>query len=84
MNRSCTVVQSVVGAADNDIIEYAHQGSLGGIVGKDKSSGMDNYVGGAALSKTLRREALHTVSLTTILKAFGAPSVIEYLSLDVS
>jgi hypothetical protein len=85
VNRTCTVVQSVVGGHDNDIIEYAHHGSLGGIIGKDKSSGMDNYAADAAMmSKTLQREVLHTVSLTTILRAFQAPSVIEYLSLDVS
>ena len=84
LNRTCTVVKSVVGAMDNDVIEYVHHGSLGGIVGENKSSGLDNYRGN--VDETIdnsEMERLYTVTLTTILTAFKAPSVIEYLSLDV-
>ena len=83
VNRTCTVVKNVVSGKDNEEIEYVHHGSLGGIVGGDKGSGLDNFHGNPELSSDLTKEILHTVTLTTILTTFKAPSIIEYLSLDV-
>jgi hypothetical protein len=82
VNRSCIVVKSVIGPIGSSTVEYAHHGSLGGIVGKNKISGLDNY--GKKFNAGVVREEVTTVSLSTVLHSFGAPRVMEYLSLDVS
>ncbi|CAB9522047.1 Methyltransferase FkbM [Seminavis robusta] len=74
----CHVVGSIVGGKDFEGITVSlptdpkKSGPFGGIVGKD----FDN-------KKAKEPEARFTASLTSILKKFGAPKVIDYLSLDV-
>lgn len=79
--RKCHTVGAIVGGTDGDSVEVslgqgkAH-GPYGGIVGDD----FDNK----KKKKTQEEpEKRYTLSLATILKTFDAPSVIDYLSLDV-
>ena len=83
VNRTCHVVKNVVSSTDNAVVEYVHHGTYGGILGENSESGLDNYKG-RKKSQNWETEKTLAVSLTTILAAFNAPSVIEYLSLDVS
>lgn len=71
--RKCAVVGAFTGGAkDSEQVEVAFKGVLGGIVGS-------NYDTKQAKSKQTR----YTVSLKSLLDQFGAPKVIDYLSLDV-
>ena len=74
--RSCLLVQAVVGTQDDKEVVFdmfPKDGFLGGIVGFDRNPG---ETGGERVKR-------RTVSLVSILKAFGAPSVIDYFSLDI-
>ena len=74
--RNCHVVGGIVGGEDNVevdvVLGQAHHGPYGGIVGDS----FDN-------KKTKNAEKRYTASLVKILETFGAPSTIDYLSLDV-
>ena len=71
--RSCRLAQAVVGPFDNQEVRFVFQDVYGGIEGFDQSAG----TGKADL--TLYK----TVSVARILDDFGAPAVIDYLSLDI-
>lgn len=78
-HRRCHTVGAMVGGTDGDDItvrlaKNTVMGPYSGIVGKD----FDNKRG----SKD-DNEHRYTVSLRTILRKFNAPTVIDYLSLDV-
>jgi type II secretory pathway pseudopilin PulG len=71
--RTCAVVEAVVDACDGHRVSWLGHGTdpLGGIVGME----YDNREGGEAERVT--------TTLESILVSTGAPSVIDYLSLDV-
>jgi hypothetical protein len=75
--RKCHAVASFVGAKDFDEVQVAMSdrkeiGPFGGIVGAD----FDN-------KKNSKTEPRYTASLQGILERFNAPSMIDFLSLDV-
>ena len=73
LQRYCHLVRAVVGARDGDRVNFSFEGgAFGGIVGND----FDN-------KHTSVENSHSTVSLNTILRTFGAPHTIDYLSLDV-
>lgn len=77
VHRQCTVVGVVVGAWDGALLNVTlnptkEVGPFGGIVGAE----FDN-------KQAKLMEQHISVSLTSLLDHFGAPSVIDYLSLDV-
>ena len=72
--RSCRLAQAVVGPRDNELVNFVFDSWAGGIEGFDKP-----------VSRGVPREdtGLRTVSVARILDDFGAPPVIDYLSLDI-
>lgn len=77
--RNCHVVGGIVGGQNNVEVEVnlgeAHEGPVGGIVGKD----FDNKHG----KRGKPPEKRYTVALGSIFEMWNAPKVIDYLSLDV-
>ena len=71
--RSCLLVQAVMGTRNDEEVAFDMAGSGGGIVGFDRRE-VDEAGG---------RVKRRTVSLASTLAAFGAPSVIDYFSLDI-
>ena len=67
--RSCKLAQAVVGPRDNERVKFVFDNVKGGIAGFDQS-------------KESSTELL-TVSVARLLDDFGAPAVIDYLSLDI-
>ena len=70
--RRCRVVHAVVGQQNYDKVQFAFQGSGGGLVG----SGFDNKGGAAAVE-------VGTVSINQIFQDLQVPERIDYLSLDI-
>lgn len=80
-NRGCHKVNSVVDSKNDLIVPFrVDNGEGGGIVAEDTDN---NYKYRAAKLKQARILKLKTKTLEHILDAVGAPSVIDYLSLDV-
>jgi hypothetical protein len=80
--RNCHAVGAIVGGKDNIEVNVTLAsdriaGPYGGIVGND----MDNK--GSNKKALKHAEPRYTASLQSILKKFNAPSMIDYLSLDV-
>ena len=72
LHRKCQLVQAVVGPVEDEAVSFKFDsGALGGIVGE----GFDNKEAGNA--------PMYTVSVGKILHDFNAPSLIDYLSLDI-
>ncbi len=72
LHRKCQLVQAVVGPVEDETVSFKFDsGALGGIVGE----GFDNKEAGNA--------PMYTVSVGKILQDFSAPSLIDYLSLDI-
>ena len=76
--RSCQLVKQVVGKIDGEQISFVMRGGLGGIIGDD----FDNK-GPRGERETGQVETHTTVSLASTLAKTGAPSVVDYLSLDI-
>lgn len=83
--RNCHVVGAIVGSSlePNAEVEVvlgeAHHGPFGGIIRED----FDNKGPPKKKGKETPPDKRYAVPLGTILDTFGAPSVIDYLSLDV-
>ena len=72
LHRKCQLVQAVVGPVEDEAVSFKFDnGALGGIVGE----GFDNREAGNA--------PMYTVSVGKILHDFNAPSLIDYMSLDI-
>ncbi|KAL3763036.1 hypothetical protein ACHAW5_000433 [Stephanodiscus triporus] len=80
--RNCHVIGSIVGGETNAEVDVvlgeAHHGPFGGIVGKDFDNKQPNKK-----EKDPTSVKRYTVSLLSVLQAFNAPKVIDYISLDV-
>jgi len=72
--RRCHQVFAAVGSPTNTLVKFTSRGVFGGIIG----NATDNHNGGRG-----RVETFYLVALTDILRMVNAPSVIDYLSLDV-
>ena len=83
--RKCTVIGAVGGGTVSEVIKFRFHpfkrfiGAFGGIVGDN----FDNKENPKDENKELIEESRYTVALAEIFDTFGAPSVIDYLSLDV-
>lgn len=72
LHRKCQLVQAVVGPAEDEVISFQfNKGELGGVVGEEFGN------------KETGNMAMYTVSVGKILDDFKAPSVIDYMSLDI-
>lgn len=70
LHRNCQLVQAVVGPKEDIKVEFNFDGYMGGI------DGFDN--------KNSNKTATHyTVSIAKILRDFGMPRNIDFLSLDI-
>jgi hypothetical protein len=78
--RSCRLAQAVVGPRDNERVHFVFEEVLGGVAGFDQPAAVAGGGGGGA-PKT--GSDLLTVSVARLLDDFGAPPVIDYLSLDI-
>ena len=67
--RSCRLAQAAVGPRDNERVEFVFDDVFGGIAGFDQPE--------------KKGTELLTVSVARLLDDFGAPAVIDYLSLDI-
>ena len=80
--NNCHVIGSIVGGTTNVPVDVklgdAHHGPFGGIIG----SNFDNKQPTSKREKD-QVQKRYTLSLETILDMFDAPTVIDYLSLDV-
>lgn len=74
-NRRCMVISAVVSKAEGESVTFRFREGLGGMVGKD----FDND-GGHISDKDV---TMLTTTFTSILDFAKAPSVMDYLSLDV-
>jgi hypothetical protein len=74
--RSCLLVQAVVGTQNDNEVVFDMVGSGGGIVGFDRREGDAASAGDGRVTR-------RTVSLLSMLTAFGAPRIIDYFSLDI-
>lgn len=71
-HRKCQLIMAVVGPMEDEVVSFKFDNTwAGGIVGNE----FDNKGGG--------NELIHTVSVEKILTDFQAPSVIDYMSLDI-
>lgn len=83
--RKCKVIGAVGGGSKSEAIQFRfhpfkrYAGAFGGIVGDQ----YDNKEAVANKDKNILEEERFTVALGDILDSFGAPTVIDYLSLDV-
>lgn len=68
--RTCRLAQAVVGPHDNERVHFVFENLLGGIEGFDQSLSINGT-------------DLLTVSVARLLGDFGAPAIIDYLSLDI-
>eukprot|EP00927_Polykrikos_kofoidii_P056054 TRINITY_DN50237_c0_g1_i1.p1 TRINITY_DN50237_c0_g1~~TRINITY_DN50237_c0_g1_i1.p1 ORF type:complete len:431 (+),score=48.13 TRINITY_DN50237_c0_g1_i1:70-1362(+) len=87
-NRSCQVVQVALYNTSGQLVEFATAGEFGGIVSKAAEKRWESGPTTAALaSSEMRTNAsivrLFTERLDVLLEAVGAPSVIDYMSVDV-
>lgn len=71
VQRQCRLVQAVAGAIDNALVNFTANGALGGVV----DTNFDN--------KQNSSSQFLAVSLAKVLQDHNAPSVIDYLSLDI-
>jgi len=72
-HRKCAIFVNPVSSSNGDKIKFNFAGPFGGIVGND----FDNkHVGRSAID-------LYTITLTSVLDFVNAPTVIDYMSLDV-
>ena len=76
--RSCQLVKQVVGKIDGEQISFAMRGAVGGIM----RDGFDNKAPRGD-RETRQVETHTTVSLASTLAKTGAPSIVDYLSLDI-
>ena len=67
--RSCRLAQAAVGPRDNERVNFVFDDVFGGIAGFDQPE--------------KKGTELLTVSVARLLDDFGAPAVIDYLSLDI-
>jgi hypothetical protein len=67
--RSCRLAQAAVGPRDNERVDFIFDDVYGGIAGFDQAK--------------KKGTELLTVSVARLLDDFGAPAVIDYLSLDI-
>lgn len=67
--RSCRLAQAVVGPRDNERVRFVFEEVYGGVEGFDQ--------------REKNGTELLTVSVARLLDDFGAPAVIDYLSLDI-
>lgn len=70
-HRKCQLVQAAVGKTENDEVTFALANEFGGVVGFDNKD------------KGQQSVTFKTVSLGKVLDDLGAPSVIDYFSLDI-
>jgi hypothetical protein len=71
--RACHLFINPVSSKNDDVIQFHMAGVLGGVVDKDQ----DNA------GQTTNNVKLVTVTLVSLLHFFKAPTVIDYMSLDV-
>ena len=76
--RACSVVQAVVASRANATVLYRHQASFGGVKRFEEGRRLGSHT-----PRVTGTSKLRTVTLTNILRHAGAPSTIDYLSLDV-
>jgi len=77
VHRTCHLVQAVVGPREGERVDFNFRGSgrlgaHGGIAGFDNKAGQSNETA-----------SHYTVSVPKILRDFGMPRAIDYLSLDI-
>ncbi|CAE8613037.1 unnamed protein product [Polarella glacialis] len=72
--RKCHLVAAAVGGPTDTVVSFNLKGVFGGVVGE----GFDNKKADGRIEKQF-----HTVALGEVLERFGAPTIIDYLSLDV-
>ena len=75
--RRCRLAQAVVGPRDNERVRFVFAEVMSGIEGFDQPAGTAAAVGEGGAPELL------TVSVARLLEDFGAPAVIDYLSLDI-
>ena len=83
-NRKCHKENIVVTSLDNEKVEFAFNGGIGGIIGENydnKPSKRGNLI--TNLRNNKRVKNLSSLSLKTILEKYQSPKIIDYLSLDV-
>ena len=78
-SRSCSVVQAVVASHANESIIYRHQHSYSGVVLNRRPPHGRVLRQPPVTGQTVQK----TMSFEGVLRAAGAPPVIDYLSLDV-
>ena len=76
--RACSVVQAVVASRANATVLYRHQASFGGVKRFEEGRRLGSHT-----PRVTGTSKLRTVTLTNVLRHAGAPSTIDYLSLDV-
>lgn len=77
-HRKCQVVGAVVGAHDDDVVGFISNDVRGGIEGVNNAK-----YGKHRERKDIKAERNAVISFTSLLRTFNAPSVIDYLSLDI-
>lgn len=83
-NRSCHTENRVVTSLDDEKIEFVFNGGIGGIIGENYDNKLSKR--GSIINKLRKNNCvknLSSLSLKTILDKYGAPNIIDYLSLDV-
>ena len=76
--RKCQFVGAVVGAHDDDVVSFLFNDVFGGIQGL-----RNGKYGNPTDSKGAKMEKSPVISFTSLLQNFNAPSIIDYLSLDI-
>jgi hypothetical protein len=77
-SRRCQVVAALVGGSESKVVPVKFRGVYGGVVGL-----MDDKKATFKKEPDVTVENVYTASFAEILKQFGVPKVIDYLSLDV-
>ncbi len=75
LHRTCRLVRAVVGPEEGLTVDFNFSGNdaiFGGIMGFDKP-----------VSNKTAMERHYTISVAKILRDFGMPKIIDYLSLDI-
>src|SRR3990167_724466 len=81
--RTCTCVQKVVDAEESDV-EFMFSGQMGGIIHEDTDNNPNQRSGRIEKSREAGRiNMVKTTTLEKILDQLGAPSIIDYFTIDV-
>lgn len=84
-NRNCTVVQACIDDVNHEI-KFAPIGLMGGILSGDTRVNLDNKNRKRALRNLIKKNRIMTMQTKTleqVLDESEAPSVIDFLSLDI-